>query len=136
MEALILLITGVGALVAQMTYFLQDDRTPDNTPVDNKFKKYWHLAGGALHIWMGYVMYRLYGLDWGLLTTSVMWHIFDGIVNTFALKKEWWYIGTTSFLDRAQQFFAKIVHLDARLFSAILKTAFLVISVIMVFLHK
>lgn len=129
-EALILLAVLLVALFVQSVYFLIDDRTENHTPQDLKLKKYWHWAGGAVHIWSGYVMYRLFGWQWGLLTASTTWYFFDGCINSFVLHREWWYIGTTAWLDIAQRKIADAINIEPRLFSAILKNIFLIFSII------
>lgn len=129
-EPSILLITLLGALIAQSVYFIIDDRTENNTPQDLRLKKYWHWAGGAIHVWFGYVMWRLFGWHWGLLTASITWYFFDGCINSFVLHKEWWYLGTTAWLDKLQHEIADLIHIDARTVSAILKNLFLISSIL------
>lgn len=130
LEAIIFILTGILALIAQMVYFLKESSILAATPDKERFKKYWHYAGGAIHIWMGFMIAEMYGWQYGLLTGSLTWYFFDGAVNTWGLrKKEWWYIGTTSMLDQAQQGISKIIHLDPRLTSAILKHLMLLASI-------
>lgn len=129
-EPLILLTTLLIVLIAQSVYFIIDDRTVNHTPQDLKLKKYWHWAGGAIHIWFGYVMGRFFGWQWGLLTASTTWYFFDGCINSFALHREWWYIGTTALIDKVQRWAAKFFGIEHRLFSSILKNAFLIFSII------
>jgi hypothetical protein len=132
LEAIALMLTGIPLLIIQMVYFLLDDRAENHTGLDLKYKKYWHAAAGGIHIWMGYVVGRIAG-DWhaGLLMSALMWFFFDGAINTWVLKKEWFYIGTTAQLDIAQRWAAdKIGFDDPRMFSAFLKMSLLFISII------
>lgn len=135
-EPIILLLLLLPALIAQSVYFIIDDRTPNHTPEDLKLKKYWHWAGGAIHIWCGYIMFRLFGWQWGLLTASTTWYFFDGCINSFVLHKEWWYIGTTAWLDKMQHELADLMHVDPRTASGILKNLFLIFSISTFFLWK
>src|ERR1043165_6511920 len=100
----ILMATGIAALIVQMIYFLLDDRSENNTARDRRIKKYWHWAGGAIHIWMAYAIKQI-AHDWhyGLLMGSLTWLFFDGFVNSYLLKKERWYIGETAWLDKVQR---------------------------------
>jgi hypothetical protein len=130
-EAIILIITGLAALIVQMIYFLLDDRSENLTAKDRRLKYWWHAAGGAIHIWMGYVIGRMFGWQWGLLMGSMTWYFFDGFINTYVLKREWFFIGDTAQLDIAQRKVAAFLHIEHRLFSACLKHAALIISIIL-----
>jgi hypothetical protein len=129
-EAIMLIITGISALITQMIYFLIDDREENHTARDRRIKKYWHWAGGAIHIWMGYVIGDLYGWQWGLFMAALTWYLLDGFINTYVLRREWWNIGETAFIDIAQRKVASFLHIDPRLFSACLKHAVLIISIL------
>ena len=129
-EPIILIITGVAAMVVQMLYFILDDREENHTAQDRRLKKYWHAAGGAIHVWMGFVIGRHHGWQWGLLMGSLTWYLFDGFINTYALKREWWYIGETAWLDVAQRRIAIILKVEHRLLSACIKHAILILSII------
>jgi hypothetical protein len=127
----ILMATGLAALVAQMIYFILDDRTENHTANDRRLKKYWHWAGGAIHIWMAYAIKEI-SHDWhvGLFMASLTWLLFDGFINTYALNREFWYIGETAWLDIAQRKVASFLHIEHRLFSACLKHAALILSIL------
>jgi hypothetical protein len=131
-EPYILIITGLGALIVQMVYFLLDDRAVNGTSQDRQLKLWWHGAAGAIHIWMGYAVGRI-AHDWhmGLLMGSLTWPLFDGFINSFVLHREWWYIGDTAQLDIAQRKVAGFLHIEHRLFSASLKIATLAISILL-----
>jgi hypothetical protein len=131
-QPIILITTGLTALIIQMLYFLLDDREVNDTARDRQLKKHWHAAGGAIHIWMGYVVGDQYGPEWGMLMGALTWYLFDGFINTYALKREWWYIGETAWIDKAQRWIAKGVHADPRAVSAFLKHAVLILSIIYV----
>lgn len=113
-----------------MVYLLKDDRTSNNTTEDKTIKRYWHIFGGILHVWMGYVMEQAYGNGIGLFTGAIMWIFFDGAINSMVLRKEWWYVGSTAWIDIAQQQLGKWIHTDPRLVSAILKLSTLVVAII------
>jgi hypothetical protein len=131
-EIIILIITGLAALIVQMVYFLLDDRAVNNTAQDRRLKLWWHAAAGAIHIWMGYAVGRI-AHDWhaGFLMGSLTWLLFDGFINSFVLHREWWYIGDTAQLDIAQRKVAGFLHIEHRLFSALLKIATLATSIIL-----
>jgi hypothetical protein len=131
-EVAILIVTGLGALIIQMVYFLLDDRMENHTAKDRQLKLWWHAAAGAIHIWMGYAVGRI-AHDWraGFLMGALTWMLFDGCVNSFVLKREWWYIGDTAQLDIAQRWIAGLLHIEHRVFSAFLKIATLLISILL-----
>lgn len=132
LEVTILIITGLAALIVQMIYFLIDDRSENHTARDRRIKARWHWAGGVIHIWMAYAIYRIAGdWRWGLFNGALTWLLFDGFINSYVLKKEFWYIGDTAWLDRAQRTTAGFLHIEHRLFSACLKWAMLIISIIL-----
>lgn len=130
-EPYIQTITGIAALTVQMVYFLLDDREANHTAVDRRLKMIWHAAAGALHIWMGVVIGRQFGWQHGVFTGTLTWYLFDGCINTFVLRREWFYIGTTAQLDIAQRKVAGFLHIEHRLFSACLKHAMLIISILL-----
>lgn len=131
-EVITLIITGLAALIVQMIYFIMDDREENHTARDRRIKKYWHIAGGAIHIWMGYAIYRISAdWHWGFLMGTLTWLLFDGFINTYVLKREFWYIGETAIIDIAQRKVASFLHIEHRAFSAFLKFAALIISVIL-----
>jgi len=134
-EPIILIVIGIGALIIQMVYFLKDDRADNNSPKDKPYKLGWHAAGGVLHLWMGYVIGRMFGPAWGCLAGSLTWYFFDGFINSYVLSKEWWYIGTTAGLDKVQRWAAGILHIDPQLFSACLKHAALILSTLYLIPH-
>lgn len=130
-EVAILIITGLAALIVQMIYFLIDDRSENHTARDRRIKKYWHWAGGAVHVWMGYAVYRIANdWRWGLLMGALTWLLFDGFINTYVLRREWWYIGDTAWLDSIQRTVAGWMKVDHRALSAFLKVAALIISIL------
>lgn len=119
-KTIILIITGVFALIAQSVYFLKDDRTANIDPNDKPLKIKWHVAGGVIHVWMYYVIADNYGLHWGLWMASLTWALFDGFIAG-AIGREFFYVGNTSLLDKAQRWMAKLLHINVNLLSAILK---------------
>lgn len=129
-KAIIIIIIGAAALGTQMVYFLLDDRAPNHTTGDIKLKKRWHWAGGAIHIWMGYVIHLKYGWEYGLLMAAIIWYFFDGAINSYVLHREFWYIGNTAWLDIVQNKLADLIGIDARFMSAILKHALLITSIV------
>lgn len=131
-EVIILIITGLAALIVQMIYFLLDDRSENHTQHDRQLKLYWHAAAGAIHVWMGYAVGRIAN-DWhvGFLMGALTWMLFDGFINTYVLHREWWYIGNTAQIDIAQRKVAGFLHIEHRLFSACLKGAALIVSIIL-----
>lgn len=131
-EVITLIITGLAALIVQMIYFLLDDRAENHNARDRRLKKYWHWAGGAIHIWMGYTIARIANdWHWGLLMGALTWWLFDGFINSFVLRKEWWYIGTTAWVDIIQRRVAGFLRIEHRLFSAFLKLAALIASILL-----
>ncbi len=122
------IFTGLAALIAQMVYFLLESSLYQSSPNKVRFKKAWHIAGGAIHLWMGIAIAHLFGWQYGLVMASLTWFFFDGAVNTWAFNREWFYIGTTALLDEVQQLLARILHIDVHLVSAILKIIFLLTS--------
>jgi len=131
-EVIILIVTGIAALIIQMVYFLMDDRTANGTAQDRRLKLWWHAGAGAIHIWMGYAVGSIAN-DWhaGFLMGALTWCFFDGAINTWVLHREWWYIGDTAQWDIAQRWVAGLLHIEHRAFSATLKIATLAVSIIL-----
>lgn len=125
----IYILMGLFALIAQMVYFLLESATPASSANKIKYKRYWHWAGGAIHIWGAVLVGNLFGWRYGLLMGSLMWFFFDGFVNSYALNREWFYIGITAITDIAQQFLSKVFHIDPRTLSGILKSLLLAVSI-------
>src|SRR4051812_47669219 len=115
------ILIGITSLILQMVFFLRDDRAPNHTTEDLHYKWWWHLAEGAIHLWMGATLSFCFGVQYGLLMLSLLWYFYDGAVNTWVLKREWFYIGTTAQVDIAQQQLAKKLKVDPRTLSAVLK---------------
>jgi len=126
-KVIVIILIGVIALIAQMKYFIRDDRTENNSARDKDIKLKWHFAGGVIHGWMYYVIADNYGIEWGLLISSLTWIFFDGFINA-ELKKEFFYVGETALIDKAQRQLAKILHLPPDLVSALLKLALVIIT--------
>lgn len=129
-EPIIQITTGILALIVQMVYFLKDDREANHTERDRQIKNVWHAAGGTLHCWMGAVIGRQFGWQWGFLMASFNWYLFDGCVNTYVLSREWFYIGETAQLDILQRKLSRLLNIEHRLFSALLKHAVIILSFI------
>lgn len=119
-KVIVLIVTGVLALIAQSVYFLKDDRTANTDPADKRLKRGWHMAGGLIHIWSYYLIADNYGLHWGLWMASLTWSLFDGFINS-AIKREFFYVGKTALLDKSQQWVAKRIGINVNLLSALLK---------------
>jgi hypothetical protein len=119
-KIIILIVTGVLALIAQSVYFIKDDRTANTDPADKPLKTKWHIAGGLIHVWMYYVIADNYGLHWGLWMATLTWSLFDGFINS-AIKREFFFVGTTALIDKAQQWIAKRLGINVNLLSALLK---------------
>lgn len=132
LEPVILMITGIGVIILQMIYFIIDDRQLNHTDQDKRVKKIWHVAGGLIHVWMAYVIYRLFNISWGLLTGISTWFFMDGFINSYALYREWFYVGNTAYLDRSVRYIAKILSIDPRIFSGIVKCIFLTLAILFV----
>ena len=130
LKPLLTILIGLFALIAQMVYFIKDDRTENNDPKNKGFNLRWHMAGGLIHLWMYCVIYSLYGIRWACFAASLTWLLFDGCVNSFALNREFFYIGKTAIIDKAQQWAGKISGIDPRAISASLKLLFFFGSII------
>lgn len=129
LKIIIIIVVGVLSLIVQMLYFIKDDRTPNDAPKDKPYKLKWHVAGGVLHGWMYYVIADSYGYPWGCLMAALTWFFFDGVVNAYALNKEFFFIGTTALIDRAQQSTAKALRVDVRKLTAILKFSLILYAI-------
>jgi hypothetical protein len=135
-KVIILIVTGVLALIVQSVYFIKDDRTDNSAKADRPLKLRWHLAGGALHCWMYYVISDSYGYHWGIVMASLTWLTFDGSMNIYALKKEFFYIGHTALIDRVQHWLADLLNkltgkylITGSQLSACLKVIFVITSI-------
>jgi hypothetical protein len=133
-EPIILLLSIIVAFVVQNICIITDDREQNGTARDSKFKKYWHAAGGFQHLWVMYVIGRFYGWYWSPVAGSLTWYFMDGLINTYVLRREFWYVGDTAVVDIVQKKIACFLRLDARLLSACLKHAAVIVSFILLIL--
>jgi hypothetical protein len=129
-EAIILILTGIAAFITQNINFIRDDRAANHTTEDRRLKKYWHAAGGFQHIWMMYMVGRLCGWHWAPVAGAFTWYFMDGCINSYVLNREWWFIGDTAWLDMAQRWAAGALRIDPRTFSACLKHAAIILSIL------
>lgn len=128
-KPIVVILVGIASLIVQMIYFIKDDRTSNTDTKDKPFKIRWHFAGGLLHVWMYYTISEIHGKEWGLVMASLTWFMFDGCINSYALGKEFFYVGKTAIIDKAQQWIAMRVGIDPRLVSGVLKVSFLIASI-------
>lgn len=132
MGAILSVVTLIGSLTAYMVLLLIDDRTANGTAKDADLKKKWHIVGGAIHLWGAVHVGLLFGWPWGVLCLSLLWLVFDGMVNKHALNREFFYVGTTAYMDRAQRWIATFLGLHYYTITIFLKSLFLFISTILV----
>jgi hypothetical protein len=85
---------------------------------------------------MAYAVSRQFGWEYGLLMSSLTWFFFDGALNTYAFHRGWWYIGTTAFLDKIQQWIGATLHMEASLISAIIKNLYLALTITLVIIKS
>jgi hypothetical protein len=128
-KPIILIVTLVASLIAQGVYTLKDDRTANTDPKDPTIKKYWHWAGGVLHVWLYYVMSDSYGIGWGLLTAASTWLLYDGAINYWVLNLPFFNVGNTAFIDKMQNWAARKTGLNVGIISAALKLTLLATAI-------
>lgn len=134
-EKIIISSLFIASAIYQMVYFIRDDRTLNTDPKNRKFSAIWHLTGGIGRLVTCWLLFRAFGWEWGLSAAVILWIWFDGAINTWALNKEWWYVGTTAQTDRLLQWAGKKLHIDPRALNAAIK-ALAIISVLIILIHK
>jgi hypothetical protein len=122
------------ALAMYNSYLIEDSRIEDGTVQDRKSKRAWHCWGAVIFILLAGLGWYVGGWQWTLLTLSVFWLIFAGIVHAIALKKSFFYVGTTAVTDRMIRSMASFLNMKPVVLAAILKISAVVISVIFIIL--
>lgn len=109
------------AAILQMLYFLKDDRTPNTENLNGRYSDVWHATGGIFRIAACWVIGRAYGWEFCYAALVATWIWFDGAINTWVLRKEWFYVGTTARTDRAIRWVGKKLRIDPRTVNAAVK---------------
>jgi hypothetical protein len=131
MLAIFWLLVGAVLLGLYNALLLKDARTDDNLPENAKVNKLWHLVGFGIMIYLTITSYFIWGVGYILFSWAVFWELFAGIVHTIGLNKPFFYVGTTDWSDQQiRKYFPE----KSELASGIMKTTFLVISIIVAIL--
>lgn len=117
---------GIFCLVSYMIFIIKDLNATRNSAEELTAKKNWHLTGGLVHLWMAAQIVVESGWVYGNLMLALMWLFFDGGVNVFALKRKWFYVGTTSAMDNAMNWVGEKLSMPAEDVSALAKFIYIV----------
>lgn len=82
-------------------YLILDDRTPEEDTSNRRLEFIWHLAGGAIFCYFAWLYAGKYGYGAVLYTLANFWLFFAGIVHKVALKKPFFFVGTTAMTDKS-----------------------------------
>jgi hypothetical protein len=139
MIEIIFIILFTVAFAMHEKYRIRDEQTPDET-ASGYLKRQWHKYKGALQAivfsYIGYVVYRRTGallptITITLFTASFFWFFHDGLLNKALFVREWFFVGTTSAID-------KVLQKSGRpyLVAGIIKTILLVGSIVLLIITK
>lgn len=122
------------AAILQMLYFIKDDRTPNTEDLNKRYSEVWHATGGICRLLTCWVIGRAYGWDYCYMALVGTWIWFDGAINTWVLRKEWFYVGTTALTDRSIRWIGMKLKVDPRSVNGALKG--LVVTILLIHLIK
>jgi hypothetical protein len=131
MLAIFWLLLGAILLGLYNGLLILDARTDDNLPQNAKINKAWHMVGLVIMIYLTITSYFIWGPAYILFSWAVFWEIFAGIVHVIGLKKPFFFVGTTVWSDKQiRKYFPEKYELA----SGVMKTTFLIISIIVAIL--
>jgi hypothetical protein len=133
-EAIAVTVLYVLAAIYQMLYFLHDDRTPNTDNLSKKYSAVWHATGGVCRLIACWVIGRAYGWHWSFVAAVSTWIWFDGSINTWVLRKEWFYVGTTAKTDRFLRWAGTKLKVDPRSINGAIKA--LAVVIVLIYLIK
>lgn len=119
----------------QQYHFLERDYTV--VANHKEFSKLWHLWKGANQAVFFTLIMALFGWKLMVVNMAFFWFMFDGLLNSLVLKREFFYAGYTSWMDRALRSTTGLLNkllspvkttIDASTVSFICKIALLTIS--------
>jgi hypothetical protein len=115
----------------QKYQFLERDY---NKVVKNQeYSKKWHYWKGLNQLIFFAVVFLFASWKITLVCMAFYWIGFDAFFNKIVLKRDFFFVGTTSTIDKTLQAISKKLHISSTTFSAILKIGLLAISVILLF---
>lgn len=124
-------ILGVVILGYYNALLLLDDRTPNSDPNNLKIKNNWHAVGASLFLYLAGTAWYMFGWKYAPFSLSCFWTLYAGIVNEIALKKSFFFVGTTAKTDRIIRWISPKRTEEA---SAIMKISALLGSILLIFL--
>ncbi len=124
-------LIGTILLGAYNAFLIKDGRLPIGDADKPLIEDDWHYIGAGLILYLAATAYVVWGIQYVPFVLSSFWAIFAGIVHTIALKKPFFFVGTTAKTDKLLQ---KWFPNNAEKASAILKISMLVVSIILIFL--
>jgi hypothetical protein len=125
------------AMALYNSFLLQDNFTPDNSPLDHKIKLKWHITGGIIFGMIAAGSYYVLDIYFALVVLSLFWLVYAGIVHHYALRVHFFAVGNSAISDRLLQQLSMMLKTSPELISGILKVGFLAVSVTLFILkHK
>lgn len=106
MESVLLLISFIFTFAYLLTWvkfhkyqFLERDYT---TVANHKeYGRLWHTWKGANQGIFFVLLGSLFGWQLGIINALIYWVLFDGLLNILVLNKEFFYVGYSSWIDKA-----------------------------------
>lgn len=65
------------------------------------YHRLWHVWKGVNQAVWFLFMAMMFGAPLALVNVAVFWLLFDGLMNTIVLNKDFFFVGTTSLIDRS-----------------------------------
>jgi hypothetical protein len=131
MLGIIWVLFGVISLAYYNALLIIDNNTPDTDSENLKIKERWHFVGATLFIFISLTSWYNWGFWYAPFTLSCFWALFGGIVHKVALRRPFFYVGTTAKTDVLLR---KLFPNNPQKASAIIKTSALVLSILAIIL--
>lgn len=101
----------------------------------SEYSRKWHFFKGLNQVIFFYLIFISFGFKIALIDSTMFWIFFDGWLNLSVLKREFFYVGNTSKIDKTIQSISQGIQIVYKkvtpsLLSAFVKITTLIISLI------
>lgn len=109
------------------------ERDYNKVAKNQEYSRKWHYWKGLNQLIFFAVVFLFASWKITLVCMAFYWISFDAFFNKIILKRNFFFIGTTSAIDKFLQKISTKLHISPNLVSAILKIGFLLSSIILLF---
>lgn len=128
MQAVLHILALFIALGLYGALLLKDDKLPEDHADNKRIEFWWHAAGAVVFVLLAYHFGEFFGWRYAPFCLACAWLLYAGIVHRIGLGKPFFFVGTTAVTDKAQQWIASKLRMNVRVFSCIVKSLALIIS--------